>query len=108
MPFRSSPRKMDQLGFFTKKLGSAESEYGAYDREIRTMHPVKKHFRHVVGAKEFSIFTEHKSQTSAFNKEKKRLPRLFCHLDYINRGSIMLLWTYYHGLRSWNQLYQSV
>lgn len=74
------------LAFFSKKLSVTESKYGAYDRELLAIYLAVKHFRHMVETRDFTIFTDHKPITFAFQqKPEKCSPRQFRHLDYISQ-----------------------
>jgi hypothetical protein len=46
------------LAFFSKKLNPAQQKYGAYDRELLVVYEAVKHFRHMLGARHFSIFAD--------------------------------------------------
>ena len=56
------------LGFFSKKLSTAEVKYGAYDRELLAMYKSVKHFRHMVEGRTFTIYTDHKPLIYAFQQ----------------------------------------
>ena len=49
----------EPLAFFSKKLSSAERKYAAYDRELLAIYLAIKHFRHMVEARHFTVFTDH-------------------------------------------------
>lgn len=64
------------LGFFSRKLSSAQQKYSTYDRELLAVYAAIKFFRHLLEAKEFSIFTDHKPLIFAFKqKPDKASPR---------------------------------
>jgi hypothetical protein len=72
------------LVFFSKKLNSAQQKYSAYDRELLAVYEAVKHFRHMLEARHFIIFTGHKPITYAFQQKRvKCSPRQFNHLDFI-------------------------
>ena len=76
----------EPLGFFSKKLSSTEKKYRAYDRELLAIYLAVKYFRHMVEARTFTIFTDHKPITFAFRqKPDKCTPRQFRHLDFIGQ-----------------------
>ena len=54
------------LGFLSKKLSTAEVKYGAYDRELLAIYKSIKHFRHMIEGRNFTIYTDHKPLTYAF------------------------------------------
>jgi cleavage and polyadenylation specificity factor subunit 1 len=75
------------LEFFSKKLSPAESKYSAFDRELLAMYRAVRHVRHMVEAREFRIYTDHKPVTFAYNIKPTQLssPRQCRHLDYISQ-----------------------
>lgn len=76
----------EPLAFFSKKFSEAEKKYGAYDRELLAIYLAVRYFRHMVEGRSFTIFTDHKPITFAFQqKADKCSPRQFRHLDYISQ-----------------------
>jgi len=76
----------EPLAFFSRKLSPTEAKYSAFDRELLAICLAIKHFRHMVEACQFVIYTDHKPLTFAFHqKPEKCLPRQFRHLDYIGQ-----------------------
>jgi len=75
------------LEFFSAKLTTAERKYSAFDRELLAMYKAVKHFRHMVEAREFCIYTDHKPVTYAYNLKSTQIssPRQCRHLDYISQ-----------------------
>jgi cleavage and polyadenylation specificity factor subunit 1 len=72
------------LAFFSKKLNPAQQKYSAYDWELLAVYEAVKHFRHMLEARHFIIFTDHKPITYAFQQKwDKCSPRQFDHLDFI-------------------------
>jgi hypothetical protein len=53
------------LVFFSKKLSPTQQKYSAYDRELLGTYEAVKHFRHMLEARHFTIFTDHKPITYA-------------------------------------------
>ena len=53
------------LAFFFKKLSSAESKYSAFDRELLAAYSSVCHFRFLLEARDFTLFTNHKPLTLA-------------------------------------------
>jgi cleavage and polyadenylation specificity factor subunit 1 len=77
------------LAFFSKKLNSAQQKYSAYDRELLAIYEAVKHFRHILEARHFIIFTDHKPITYAFQQKwDKCSPRQFNHLDFVAQFTI--------------------
>ena len=78
----------EPLAFFSKKLSSAERKYATYDRELLAIYLAIKHFRHMVEARHFTVFTDHKPITFAFRQKSSQCsPRQFRYLDFISQFS---------------------
>lgn len=76
------------LAFLSKKLSPAEQKYGAYDRELLAIYRTIRHYRHMLEGRQFTIFTDHKPITFAFQqKSEKCTPRQFRYLDFIGQFS---------------------
>ena len=75
------------LEFFSTKLSPAEHKYSAFDRKLLAMYRAVRHFRHMVEAREFCIYTDHKPVTLAYNLKSTQLrsPRQCRHLEYISQ-----------------------
>lgn len=74
------------LAFFSRKLSPAQRKYSPYDRELLAIYEAIKYFRHMVEARVFVIYTDHKPICYAFNSRKDNCsPRQFRHLDYIGQ-----------------------
>jgi hypothetical protein len=72
------------LAFFSKKLHPDQQKYRVYDRELLAIYEAVKHFRHMLGARHFTIFTDHKPITYAFQKKRDKCsPRQFNNLDIV-------------------------
>lgn len=72
------------LAFYSHKLSNAQKKYSPYDRELLAIYEAIKYFRHMVEARNFSIFTDHKPLTFAFSTNKDKCsPRQFRYLDFI-------------------------
>jgi cleavage and polyadenylation specificity factor subunit 1 len=73
------------LAFSSRKLSPAQQKYSAYDRELLAIYEAMKHFCHMLEARHFTIFTDHKPLIYAFQQKKDKCsPRQFNHLDYIS------------------------
>jgi hypothetical protein len=69
---------------FSKKLNPTQQKYSAYDRELLAIYEAVKHFRHMPEARHFTIFTDHKPITYAFQQKRDKCSRRqFNHLDFI-------------------------
>ena len=80
--------RWEPLAFFSKKLSPAETRYSAFDRELLAIYLAIKHFRHMVEAREFTIYTDHKPLIFAFRQKlEKATPRQSRHLDFIGQFS---------------------
>jgi hypothetical protein len=74
------------LAFFTRKLSPAQSKYSAYYRELLAVYEAVKHFRHMLEARHFIIFTDHKPITYAFQQKRDKCsPGQFNHIDFISQ-----------------------
>jgi cleavage and polyadenylation specificity factor subunit 1 len=69
---------------FSEKLNTAQQKYSAYDRELLAIYEAVKHFRHMLEARHFTIFNNHKPITYAFQQKRDKCsPRQFNHLDFV-------------------------
>jgi hypothetical protein len=69
---------------FCKKLNPAQQKNSAYDRELLAIYEVIKHFRHMLDARHFTIFTDHKPITNAFQQKRDKCsPRQFNNHDFL-------------------------
>jgi cleavage and polyadenylation specificity factor subunit 1 len=74
------------LAFFSRKLSPAQQKYSAYDRDQLAIYEAVKHFRHMLEACHFTIFTDHKPLIYTFQQKKDKCsPRQFNHLDYMSQ-----------------------
>jgi cleavage and polyadenylation specificity factor subunit 1 len=74
------------LAFFSRKLNSTQRKYSAYDRELLAVYEAIRYFRHMLEARHFTVFTDHKPLIYAFQqKPDKCSPRQFNHLDFISQ-----------------------
>jgi hypothetical protein len=60
------------LAFFSKKLNPVQHKCSAYDRELLAIYSAIKHFRHMLEVRHFTIFTDHKPITYAFQQKRDR------------------------------------
>ncbi|GFU49710.1 transposon Tf2-9 polyprotein [Trichonephila clavipes] len=78
--------ELQPLAFFSRKLTSSEKSYSAYDRELLAIYSAIRHFRYMLEARDFTVFTDHKPLTYAFRqKTDKCSPRQIRQLDYISQ-----------------------
>ncbi|GFT77886.1 hypothetical protein TNCV_3074891 [Trichonephila clavipes] len=54
---------------FSRKLTSSEKSYSAYDRELLAIYSAIRHFRYMLEARDFTVFTDHKPLTYAFRQK---------------------------------------
>lgn len=74
------------LAFFSRKLSPSQQKYSPYDRELLAIYESIKYFRHMLEARHFVIYTDHKPLSFAFHQRKANCsPRQFRHLDYISQ-----------------------
>ncbi|GFW81623.1 transposon Tf2-8 polyprotein [Trichonephila clavipes] len=78
--------ELQPLAFFSRKLTSSEKSYSAYDRELLAIYSAIRHFRYMLEARDFTVFTDHKPLTYAFRqKSDKCSPRQIRQLDFITQ-----------------------
>ncbi|GFX02315.1 retrovirus-related Pol polyprotein from transposon opus [Trichonephila clavipes] len=78
--------ELQPLAFFSRKLTSSEKTYSAYDRELLAIYSAIRHFRYMLEARDFTVFTDHKPLTYAFRqKSDKCSPRQIRQLDFISQ-----------------------
>lgn len=66
---------------FSRKLNPCQMKHSPYDRELLVIYEAIKHFRHMPEARHFTIYTDHKPISYAFNKRKRNYsPRQYRHL----------------------------
>jgi cleavage and polyadenylation specificity factor subunit 1 len=71
---------------FSKKLKPAQQKYSTYNREILAIYEAVKHFRHMLEARHFTIFTVHKPITYAFQQKRDKCSlRQFNHPDFVSK-----------------------
>lgn len=76
----------EPLAFFSRKLSPCQQKYSPYDRELLAIYEAIKYFRHMVEARDFTIYTDHKPISFAFHSRKENCsPRQFRHLDFISQ-----------------------
>ncbi|GFT94003.1 transposon Ty3-G Gag-Pol polyprotein [Trichonephila clavipes] len=59
--------------------------YSTHERELFAIYSAIKHFQYYLESHEFTIFTDHKPLTFAFNPSNKASPRQLRHLDFISQ-----------------------
>ncbi|GFW72649.1 retrovirus-related Pol polyprotein from transposon 297 [Trichonephila clavipes] len=52
--------ELQPLAFFSRKLTSSENSYSVYDRELLAIYSAIRHFRYMLEARDFTVFTDHK------------------------------------------------
>ncbi|GFU48263.1 transposon Tf2-11 polyprotein [Trichonephila clavipes] len=78
--------ELQPLAFFSRKLTSSEKSYSAYDRELLAIYSAIRHFRYMLEARDFAVFTDHKPLTYAFRqKSDKCSPQQIRQLDFISQ-----------------------
>jgi cleavage and polyadenylation specificity factor subunit 1 len=66
------PNDWQPLAFFTKKLNPAQQKYSVYDRELLAIDEALNHFCHMLEARYFIIFTDHKPITYTFQQKRDK------------------------------------
>lgn len=76
----------EPLAFFSRRLKSPQKKYSPYDRELLAIYDAIRHFRHMVEARTFTVYTDHKPLTFAFSSRRDKCsPRQFRYLDFISQ-----------------------
>lgn len=76
----------EPLAFFSRKLSPSQQKYSPYDRELLAIYEGIRYFRHMLEARHFTVYTDHKPISFAFNTRKDNCsPRQYRHLDYIGQ-----------------------
>jgi hypothetical protein len=74
----------EPLGFFSRKLNTAQSKYIAFDRELWAVFSGIRFFPFMLEGREFAVFTDHKPLTSALKRVSEPwTARQQHHLAYI-------------------------
>jgi hypothetical protein len=72
------------IGFFSRKLSSAERNYSAFDKELLAAHSAVIHFQHLIDGRAVTLFTDHKPLVHAFHSPRDpKSPRQQRHLSTI-------------------------
>jgi cleavage and polyadenylation specificity factor subunit 1 len=53
-------------------MSTSQQKYSAYDRELLGIYEAVKHFRHVLEARHFLIFSDHKPLNYAFSQRRDK------------------------------------
>ncbi len=74
----------EPLGFFSRKLNTAQSKYSVFDRELWAVFSGIRFFRFMLEGREFTVYTDHKPLTSALKRVSEPwTARQQRHLSYI-------------------------
>ncbi|GBN73263.1 Transposon Tf2-8 polyprotein [Araneus ventricosus] len=81
-----TPKGPKPLGFFSKKLTPTQVKYSAYDRELLAAYSAIQYFRHMLEARPFALYVDHKPLTYAFRQNSDKCsPRRLRQLDFISQ-----------------------
>ena len=72
------------LGFYSKKLSTAEKKYSAFDKELLAIFLAIKHFRPHLDGRHFPVYTDHRPLCGAITSAAERSPRQTRHLSFIS------------------------
>ena len=61
-------KSLAHLAFFSRKLSETEMRYSTFDRELLAAFFAIRHFRFLLEAREFQLWTDHKPLCSAINR----------------------------------------
>jgi transposase InsO family protein len=77
---------LQPLAFYSRKLSDTEKAWSTYDRELLAIFAAIKHFRPLLEGRHFTVYTDHKPLTYAFNQKlEKATPRQQRQLQYISQ-----------------------
>ena len=60
---------LQPLGFFSRKLNTAEQKYSAFDRELLVVYAAIRHFRWALEGRRFYVLSDHKPLTFALHRQ---------------------------------------
>jgi cleavage and polyadenylation specificity factor subunit 1 len=60
------------LAFFSRKLSPSQQKYSTYNRELLAIYEAVRYFQHVLEARHFAIFTDHKPLIFAFHQKRDK------------------------------------
>jgi len=76
-------KQRQPLGFFSKKLSSAECRYSTYDRELLAAYRATRHFMHLIEGRRTTLRTDHKPLIYMFTlKTEKIIDRQVRHIRF--------------------------
>ena len=64
----------EPIAFFSRKLTPRQTEWPTYYRELFAVYAAVQHFRHILEAQHFIVYTDHKPITFAFAQRREKLP----------------------------------
>ena len=91
----------EPLGFFSRKLDSAQVRYSAYNRELLACVQGIQHFCFMLEGRRFTLYTDHKPLTYALSKVAEPWTLRQCrHLSYVAEftGDFRTMWWQTHCL----------
>lgn len=72
------------LGFFSRKLTSAQARYSTFDQELLAAYLATRHFLHLIEGRHIVLLTDHKPLTHMFSvKTDKYSDRQLRHISFI-------------------------
>ncbi|KAK7595485.1 hypothetical protein V9T40_013310 [Parthenolecanium corni] len=84
--YQISGESRQPLGFFSRRLSTAETKYSTYDRELLAIFAGIRYFKHMLEGRVFSVYTDHRPITYAFKQGSDHAsPRQIRQLDYIGQ-----------------------
>ena len=64
-----SPGGLQTLGFFSRKLNTAEQKYSTFDRELLAVYAAVRHFRWALEGRRFYVLSDHKALTFSLHRQ---------------------------------------
>ena len=85
---QETEKVIQPLSFYSRKFTDTRKKYSTYESELLAIYTAVKHFKHMLEAVPFVVYTDHKPLTCAFcQKSEKASPRQVRHLDFIGQYS---------------------
>jgi hypothetical protein len=72
--YRAAARRPERLAAsrLLQEINLTQQKYSTYDRELLDVYEAVKHLRHMLEARQFIIFTDHKPITYAFQQKRDK------------------------------------
>ena len=85
----NTENQINPVGFFSRKLNTAEKKYSTFDRELLAIYLSVKHFKHYLDGTSFIIRTDHKPLLQ-MTSMKETSARQWRHIECLSQYSFKL------------------